>query len=182
MAWSGILDEGHLVAANPHPQYALEDSASLHAFPAPATLSAASDATATELNSMRAVLFDQSADQSWYESAYYPLNLPASTIKLRIAYSASAIGGDVRLEVSIGRRQDGLELGSAVFDGENVEVVTVPGSSNTLDVVDITLTNDHSIAPGDFFIIRIRRNGVHVDDTLTTGDVYVYMAVAWVEV
>jgi len=134
-------------------------------FPAPGRTSDASGARPY-------LAFDAATD----EAAYWTLRAPqglTGTMTLIIDYiMASATANAVRWGGSVEAITDGdstdLDAGESI-DTENTADVTVPGTAGFIDQASITLTNQDSVAAGDYIRIRIRRVGSNGADT-ATGD------------
>ncbi len=117
-------------------------------------------------------------DDSQTESGLWQFRLPdnySSDAILTISYAmASATSGKIDLEADIMKvtKLDAQDIDSASFDTIN-EIIggsTVPGTAGFMDQIDITLTNNDSMTPGDLIIIRLHRDHDDIDDT-ATGDV-----------
>src|SRR6185436_20053948 len=134
-------------------------------FPAPGRTSDASGARPY-------LAFDAATD----EAAYWTLRALqglTGTMTLVIDYiMASATSNAVRWGASVEAVTDGdstdLDAGESV-DTENTTDVTVPGTAGFIDQASITLTNQDSVAAGDYVRIRVRRVGSNGADT-ATGD------------
>lgn len=84
---------------------------------------------------------------------------------------ASATSGGVAWDVRISATSDGdsQDVDAQDFASANVGTATVPGTAGYLDEVSVTLTNDDSLAAGDFVVVRLARAVADAADT-ATGD------------
>jgi len=146
------------------------------------TVSTNSTCTPLEVAEQRTNVFGGGVDQVWYFMGFRPFSLPSGTFKCRVIYKATATGGDIRLAVSISRRNAGIAGGMVTYDTANVAVETVPGTANDIDVVEVTLTNADSLANGGLFHVKFERTGAHGDDTLGGGDVQILGLIFWIDV
>ena len=114
-------------------------------------------------------------DASTTETALWMFKMPAnysSALVAELQYAmASATSGKVDFEIDIMAVADGEDIDSSSFDSVN-EVVggtTVPGTAGFVDTINITLSNNDSIAANEVCIIRVHRDHDDADDT-ATGD------------
>lgn len=118
------------------------------------------------------VLFDDTVD----EAVVYGFRMPqdyASGAVIKLQYSMTSGSADqVEWEVAVMAVTDGqaVDIGTASFDTVNVAVVTVPGTAGYLDEASITLTNDDSVAAGDFVYIYISTDSDDGTNDDATGD------------
>lgn len=114
-------------------------------------------------------------DATTEEQVFWQLRMPAdyaSVPVLRVQYKmASATTGGVAFEGRIAAVTDGdaTDVDAKAFGSSNVGTATVPGTAGHLDEVTVTLTNDDSLAAGDFTIVYLNRDPAHASDT-ATGD------------
>lgn len=106
-----------------------------------------------------------SYDASTNETAQWTCKMPAFTGALTTVISyimATATSGDVDVDVSIEAvtDADATDLDAAdSFDSVNsTDNVTVPGTAGYMDEISVTLTNNDSIAAGDYFRLRVTRD------------------------
>ena len=117
------------------------------------------------------LLFDASTDQS----ATWQFCMPdygGSVFNIEILYSmASATANAVVWDVSVMAVTpgDSADIVTESFDTVNSVTSTVPGTAGYLKVETITLTNQDSVAAGDFVKIKINRDANNGSDT-ATGD------------
>ncbi len=67
------------------------------------------------------------------------------------------------------------DVDTLLGDTQEDTIITVPDAAYTLDVVELTLTNDDSVAVGDLFRVTIRRQGVSKSDD-ADGDFALFCA------
>ncbi len=92
-------------------------------------------------------------------------------------YMTSATTGGVVFGVAIEAvtALDALNLATANSfgaDNENGDI-TVPGTAGFYDQIVITLTDNDSIAAGDYVRVRLRRDPADVNDDASAGDCHV---------
>jgi hypothetical protein len=115
--------------------------------------------------------FDDSTDQeiSWSDVAAQGLAGPYTLVVF--FFMASATSGAVRWQAqleAITPNVDTLDLDATTsFATANSNGATVPGTAGYLAAVSITMTNDDSIAPGDYYRVLLRRDA---DGTSGTDD------------
>lgn len=91
-----------------------------------------------------------------------------SGIKARIFWAAtSATSGDVRWSVEF--EKYGTDIDSDSFDTATTATTTTSGTSGIVVVTEITATAIDSLAAGDQFRVRIKRDAANAADTMT-GD------------
>jgi len=119
---------------------------------------------------------DAQAEYGCWRFALPPNFDPDEDIIFRIFWkSATAIGGDVVLGVSVLGREEGDDIDAAAM-GAVVQVTdTVQGVVEQITVTTITLTPaEHLLAANDMVIVMVTRDGADVEDTLI-GDADVVM-------
>jgi hypothetical protein len=131
------------------------------------------------LSNRRPVLgFDTSTSETCYWTAVIPQGW-TGTVTAVISYAmASATSGGVAFDVAV----EALTSGDATdtdattsFDSVNNSAsTTVPGTAGYIDQISITLTNQDSIAAGDYVRIALNRDADGTSGTDdATGDCYV---------
>jgi hypothetical protein len=116
--------------------------------------------------------FDAATDEEIYFTLRAPQALTAPLTAIIDYMMASATANAVRWGVSIEAVTDGDATDLDAVESlatENTVDVTVPGTAGHLDQASVTLTNNDSIAVGDYVRIRVRRVGSNAADT-ATGD------------
>ena len=132
------------------------------------------------------VAFDESSVETVYSKAVaLPGQYGGGTLKANIGYvMASATSGKVDFEVSVEAVTDGdaldLDAGDD-FDTPNAVAATVPGTAGHLDVLTVTLSNKDSVAAGDLFRIRLKRDADDATDDTAAGDARVLWEEIWEE-
>lgn len=135
-------------------------------------------AALTVVNARPVLAFDASTDETSYWTIVAPQDI-TTPLTLVVSYMmASATSGNVVLDARVEAVSDGdtSDLDNATFfDSANLSATTaVPGTAGYLDQISITLTNNDSIAAGDYVRISLMRD-VAPNDT-ATGDLYVLVA------
>jgi hypothetical protein len=121
-------------------------------------------------------------DATTEEQCMWTFRMPAdyaSAPVMKVQYKmASATTGGVAFEARIAAVTPGeaQDVDANAFAAANVGTDTVPGTAGHMDEVSITLTNDDSLAAGDFVIVYLARDPAHASDT-ATGDAEVVAAV-----
>lgn len=126
------------------------------------------------LNRRPVLAFDAATKETCYWTVVAPQGLTGA-LHAKIQYvMASAVSGDVDVNVAVEAVTDGdaTDLDATTsFDTVNaLDNTTVPGTAGYMDVLDVTLTNADSIAAGDYVRFSLDRDAV--DDT-ASGDMYV---------
>lgn len=120
-------------------------------------------------------------DTTTEEMCFWQFRMPSdygSALTAKIQYKmASATSGGVAFDVSLmavtpGDSQDVDADAFATVNGGSD--ATVPGTAGYLDAVSITLTNEDSVAAGDFVVVRLARDVADAADT-ASGDCEVVM-------
>lgn len=129
------------------------------------------------INRRPALSYDAGTDETAYWAGIAPQGL-TGTMTAVITYSmASATTGDVKFQVAVEAISDGdsVDMDAAdSFDTTNSpSAVTVPATAGFPDQLSVTLTNQDSIAAGDYFRISVTRDANDAGDT-ATGDCHVY--------
>jgi len=105
--------------------------------------------------------FDPTTDETAYWTFVGPQGL-SGTLSCKIYYICEdATSGTAAWQVAIEAITDAdtVDLDSSTsFDTQNDGSGTVPGTNGYLDVISITLTNDDSIAAGDYVRVAINRD------------------------
>lgn len=113
------------------------------------------------INGRPVLLYDASTDETAYWTVVAPQGL-SGALSAKIHYiCANATSGTAAWQVSVEAVSDGdatdLDAGTS-FDTANAGTGTVPGTNGYIDVISVTLTNDDSIAPGDYVRFAINRD------------------------
>jgi len=135
-----------------------------------------SDFPQFDLVNRRPVLaFDASTDETCYWTGIAPQGLSGAITVVVTYIMASATSGDVVLDARLEAitDADATDLDSATsFDSANLSATTaVPGTAGYMEQISITMTNDDSLAAGDYFRLSLMRDVDPNDDA--TGDLLV---------
>lgn len=96
----------------------------------------------------------------------------ASGLTAQVQYKmTSATSGGVVWDVRVAAVSDGdaTDVDAKGFGSANLGTATVPATAGYLDDVSVALTNDDSVAAGDFLVVRLARAAANGSDT-ATGD------------
>jgi hypothetical protein len=124
----------------------------------------------TKSNERPVVAFDAATDENVYWSGIAPQGL-AGAVTVVVTYAmASATTGAVRFQAALEAITDGDAVdtdATSSFDTDNSAGASVPGTAGYIDQLSISMTNADSIAAGDYFRLRLRRDA---DGTSGTDD------------
>lgn len=130
-----------------------------------------------QLSNRRPVLsFDATTQETCQWTGIAPQGLTGTLTAVITYMMASATTGGVIFGVALEAVTDGdatdLDaVDSFDTDNENGDLA-VPGTAGFIDQISITLTTNDSMAAGDYFRLRLRRDPADVNDD-ATGDVHV---------
>lgn len=126
------------------------------------------------VNRRPALAFDASTNETCQWTAVAPQGITGAFTAYVYYIMASATSGDVDVDVSVEAISDGdaidLDAGDSFDTANSTDNTTVPGTAGYMDVISVTLTNNDSLAAGDYFRLRLTRDAA--SDT-ATGDMYV---------
>lgn len=132
-----------------------------------------------QLVNRRPVLsFDATTDEECQWTFKAPQGLTGTMTAVIDYIMASAVAEEVGFQVSVEAVSDGdavdLDAGDSFDTVNNSASTTVPGTAGHLDQISVTLTNQDSIAAGDYVRVRLRRDadGSAVADD-AVGDAHV---------
>ena len=116
-------------------------------------------------------VFDDTVDELLVWTFRMPENY-ASALVAKIQYSmVSAITLEVVLAVEVMAVSDTEDVDTDSFDTANTSAeTTVPGTAGDMDEISITLTNDDSVAAGDYVAVRFSRDANNAGDD-ASGDI-----------
>jgi hypothetical protein len=129
------------------------------------------------VNRRPVLAFDAAADEACQWTDIAPQGLTGTLELIVSCIAASATSGAVGLQATIEAvtALDAVDLdASDSFDSANNSAsTTVPATAGHLFQITITLTNKDSIAPGDYFRVKLNRDadGSAITDD-ATGDLY----------
>lgn len=132
-----------------------------------------SDATDPQLFWIEA-LFDASTDEHLYWHFDMPSNY-GSGLKTRVFYKcASATSGVAAFGAAISALTpgDSVDMDADELASFNLGTGTVPGTAGYMNMIEIDMANDDSVAPGDSVILALRRD---VSEDGVSGDIEVVM-------
>lgn len=137
----------------------------------------ASNAPAMQTAQNRMFLaFDASTKETTYSPAFR-MPVFTGTLKVLVQYKlASATSGKVDIEVAVEAitEADAVNLGStSSFDTANAANETVPGTAGYLAEIEITLTNQDSVAAGDMVRFSLARDAADGTNDTATGDLHI---------
>lgn len=127
-----------------------------------------SSAAAPSLHFLK-LLFDATTDEMCYWSFRLPTDYNSSPV-LKVQYSmASATTGSVRIEGRIAAITpgDATDVDAKALGTTNSAGDTVPGTAGYLKEISLSLTNNDSLAGGDWVVVMFRRDA---DGTTGTDD------------
>lgn len=126
-----------------------------------------------KVNSRFVLGFDASTSETCYWTGIAPQGLTGALSATITWMAASATSGDVDWDVAIEAvtSGDSLDLDATTSFGSvnSADNNSVPGTAGYMLQTSVTLTNNDSIAAGDYFRISLTRD---IADT-ATGDIYV---------
>ncbi len=122
-------------------------------------------------------------DATTSETAYWTLVVPqgvTGALSLVITYMmATATTGGVAFDVAVEAVSDGdatdLDAGTSFATINLGTAASVPGTAGYIDQISVTLTNNDSLAAGDYLRISVARDVADAADT-ATGDCYLLTA------
>lgn len=134
-------------------------------------------ASPSVINERPVLAFDATTDENIYWTDIAPAGL-SGAITVVVSYiMASATTGAVRFQAAIEAITDGdaTDLDATTsFDTDNSNGATVPGTAGHIDQLSITMTNADSLAAGDYYRVRLRRDADGTSGTDdAAGDCYV---------
>jgi hypothetical protein len=128
------------------------------------------------VNRRPVLAFDASTQETCYWTGLAPQGL-TGTLTLVVSYiMASANTGSIEFEAAVEAvtELDATDLDSTTsFGSVNTGSESVPGTPGYLGQVSITLTNNDSLAAGDYFRLSLSRDADDGTNDTATGDLYV---------
>lgn len=130
----------------------------------------------TLVNSRPALAFDDTTVETCQWTVVAPQGLTGTMTAVVTYIMASATSGTVEFEVSVEAVTDGdatdLDAGDS-FDSVNTGTETVPATAGYMSQISVTLTNQDSVAAGDYVRIKLSRDSDDGTNDTATGDCYV---------
>lgn len=122
--------------------------------------------------------FDDASTESAIFTGFIPQEYNVGSIVVSIYFTATATTGNVRWEVAVEHIGADQDLDSDGFATAIAQTQAIGGTSGVPAVVNITLTNAgaDSITAGDFYRLKISRDGANAADTMS-GDAQVSLVV-----
>jgi hypothetical protein len=129
------------------------------------------------INDRPVLAFDAATDENAYWTDVAAQGFTGAVTVVITYMMASATTGAVRFQVALEAVTDGdstdLDAGTS-FDTDNSAGATVPGTAGFIDQLSVTMTNADSIAAGDYYRLRLRRDADGTSGTDdAAGDCYV---------
>lgn len=121
--------------------------------------------------------FDASTAETCYWTGFAPQGLTGTMTAIINYYMTSATSGKVDFEIAIEAVTDNdatdLDAGTSFGTANTITAPTVPGTAGYIDQISVTLTNQDSIAAGDYFRLSLKRDATDGTNDTATGDCYV---------
>lgn len=118
--------------------------------------------------------FDTTTDETCYWTFVAPQGLTGALSCIVTYRAASATSGTACFEVAIEAISDGdatdTDAGASFDTVNTASAATVPGTAGYIDQFSVTLTNNDSIAAGDYCRLRLNRD---VSADSASGDIQV---------
>ena len=128
----------------------------------------------TAINQRPILAYDAATNQTAYWTAVAPQGFTGTMTAIVSYIMASATSGDVDIDIAIEAISDGdavdLDASTSFDTANSTDNTTVPGTAGYMDQISVTLTNQDSIAAGDYFRLSLVRDAS--SDT-AAGDMYV---------
>jgi len=144
--------------------------------PLSAEFPATNNAALLTVNARPVLAFDAATSETVYWSLLVPQGVSGALSAVITYMMASATSGGVAFDVAVEAVSDGdaTDLDSATsFGSVNTgTVAAVPGTAGYIDQLSITLTNNDSLAVGDYLRLSVARAVANAADT-ATGDCYI---------
>jgi hypothetical protein len=130
----------------------------------------------TTVNARPVLAFDASSSEIVYWTLAAPQGLTGALSCVITYMMASATSGNIEFEVAVEAITDAdatdLDATTSFATVNSSGPITVPGTAGYIDQVSVTLTNDDSVAAGDYFRISIGRDSDDATNDTATGDLY----------
>jgi hypothetical protein len=131
----------------------------------------------TLVNRRPVLAFDASTAETAQWTAVAPQGLTGTLTAVVSYIMASATSGKVDFTGAIEAVSDGdsldLDAGDSFDTANTITAPTVPGTAGYIDQFTITLTNQDSIAPADYFRFQLVRDATDGTNDTAAGDCYV---------
>lgn len=145
--------------------------------PESASMPSATFAPITEVNARKVIRFDAATAWTCYWTGIAPVGLTGALTVVGHYMMASATTGKVDFTVAVEAVTPGdstdLDAGTSFATVNTITAPTVPGTAGYLGSFTCTLTNDDSMAAGDYFRIALTRDATDGTNDTASGDCYV---------
>jgi hypothetical protein len=126
------------------------------------------------VNNRPVLAFDAATNEACQWTFVAPQGLTGAITAIISYIMASAVSGDVDVDVALEAVSDGdavdLDAGDSFDSVNSVDNTTVPGTAGYIDQISVTLTNADSIAAGDLCRVQLTRDAA---SDSAAGDMYV---------
>jgi predicted RecA/RadA family phage recombinase len=128
------------------------------------------------VNTRPALAFDATTSETAYWTLVVPQGITGALSGVISYMMASATSGGVAFDVAVEAITSGdatdLDAGTSFATVNAASDATVPGTAGYMEQITVTLTNDDSLAAGDYLRVSVARDVADGADT-ATGDCYV---------
>lgn len=131
----------------------------------------------SEVNARKVMRFDAATAWTCYWTSIAPVGLTGALTVIVQYMMASATTGKVDFTVAVEAVTPAdatdLDAGTSFATVNTITAPTVPGTAGYMASFTCTLTNDDSIAAGDYFRLALTRDATDGTNDTATGDCYV---------
>lgn len=141
--------------------------------PVPGQFDATNPPGLSYFNSKPRALFDDTTSQTMHWTFRMPQDFASGLIaKMQFSMAGANTSDKIEFEASLMAVSDGdaVAIDTDSYDTVNNGVVTVPDTAGHLDEVSITMTNDDSVAAGDWCAFKLSRDADDGTNDTATGD------------
>ena len=129
------------------------------------------------VNRRPVLAFDAATQETAYFTGIAPAGLTGTLTAVITYIMASATSGNVEFEVAVEAVSDAdatdLDAGDSFATVNASGAVAVPGTAGYIDQVNVTLSNNDSLAAADYFRLSVSRDADDGTNDTATGDCYV---------
>jgi len=129
------------------------------------------------VNRRPVLAFDAATQETAYFTGIAPAGLTGTLTAVITYIMASATSGNVEFEVAVEAVSDAdatdLDAGDSFATVNASGAVAVPGTAGYIDQVNVTLSNNDSLAAADYFRLSVSRDADDATNDTATGDCYV---------
>jgi hypothetical protein len=130
----------------------------------------------TVVNARPVLAYDAATQETAYWTSIAPQGLTGTLTAVITYMMASATSGLIEFEVALEAVSDGdatdLDAGNSFAIVNASGPATVPATAGYIDQVSVTLTNNDSIAGGDYFRLSVSRDSDDATNDTAAGDLY----------